>query len=173
LLLGCQVLGAQQRLDALKIWDMRPLIIYQYRWFLVLLLRECRALKLPLGWTRVRAIFTTKAVLDMLAELSVHAWLSLEVVFVTASNAVLVRRFSETRRRHPLAPAETPQDGIDRERDLLNEIHDEATIVLDTSDMTPHDLRAQVDRLFNRSGDSKLAITIHSFSLQTRGASRD
>ena len=60
LLLGCQVLGAQQRLDALKIWDMRPLIIYQYRWFLVLLLRECRALKLPLGWTRVRAISRQK-----------------------------------------------------------------------------------------------------------------
>ena len=45
----------------------------------------------------------TKAVLDMLAELSAHSWLSLEVVFVTASNAILVRRFSETRRRYPLA----------------------------------------------------------------------
>ena len=100
----------------------------------------------------------------MLAELSAHSWLSLEVVFVTASNAILVRRFSETRRRHPLAPAETPQDGIDRERDLLNEIQDAATVVLDTSDMSPHDLRAQVDRLFNRGGESKLAITIHSFS---------
>ena len=44
-----------------------------------------------------------------------------------------------------------------------------ATVVLDTSDMSPHDLRAQVDRLFNRGGESKLAITIHSFSYK-RGA---
>ena len=125
--------------------------------------------KIALGLDTRTRDFTIKAVLDMLAELSTHSWLSLEVVFVTASNAILVRRFSETRRRHPLAPAETPQDGIDRERDLLNEILDAATVVLDTSDMSPHDLRAQVDRLFNRSGESKLAITIHSFSYK-RGA---
>ena len=99
--------------------------------------------KIAIGLDTRTRDFTTKAVLDMLAELSAHSWLSLEVVFVTASNAILVRRFSETRRRHPLAPAETPQDGIDRERDLLNEIQDAATVVLDTTDMSPHDLRAQ------------------------------
>jgi UPF0042 nucleotide-binding protein len=125
--------------------------------------------KIAIGLDTRTRDFTTKAVLDMLAELSAHSWLSLEVVFVTASNAILVRRFSETRRRHPLAPAETPHDGIDRERDLLNEIQDASTVVLDTSDMSPHDLRAQVDRFFNRGGESKLAIMIHSFSYK-RGA---
>jgi UPF0042 nucleotide-binding protein len=120
--------------------------------------------KIAIGLDTRTRDFTTKAVLDMLAELSAHSWLSLEVVFVTASNAILVRRFSETRRRHPLAPAETPHDGIDRERDLLNEIQDASTVVLNTSDMSPHDLRAQVDRFFNRGGESKLAIMIHSFS---------
>jgi UPF0042 nucleotide-binding protein len=125
--------------------------------------------KIAIGLDTRTRDFTTKAVLDMLAELSAHSWLSLEVVFVTASNAILVRRFSETRRRHPLAPAETPHDGIDRERDLLNEIQDASTVVLNTSDMSPHDLRAQVDRFFNRGGESKLAITIHSFSYK-RGA---
>lgn len=125
--------------------------------------------KIAIGLDTRTRDFTTKAILDMLAELSAHSWLSLEVVFVTASNAILVRRFSETRRRHPLAPAETPHDGIDRERDLLNEIQDASTVVLDTSDMSPHDLRAQVDRFFNRDGESKLAIMIHSFSYK-RGA---
>ncbi len=125
--------------------------------------------KIAIGLDTRTRDFTTKAVLDLLADLSAHSWLSLEVVFVTASNAILVRRFSETRRRHPLAPDETPKDGIDRERDLLTEIQDAATVVLDTSDMSPHDLRAQVDRLFNRGGESKLAITIHSFSYK-RGA---
>ena len=125
--------------------------------------------KIAIGLDTRTRDFTTKAVLDMFADLSAHAWLSLEVVFVAASNAILLRRFSETRRRHPLAPAETPQDGIDRERDLLNEIQDAATIVLDTSDMSPHDLRAHVERLFNRGGESKLAISIHSFSYK-RGA---
>ena len=120
--------------------------------------------KIAIGLDTRTRDFTTKAILDMLAELSAHSWLSLEVVFVTASHAILVRRFSETRRRHPLAPAETPHDGIDRERDLLNEIQDASTVVLDTSDMSPHDLRAQVDRFFNRGGESKLAIMIHSFS---------
>ena len=125
--------------------------------------------KIAIGLDTRTRDFTTKAVLDMFADLSAHAWLSLEVVFVAASNAILLRRFSETRRRHPLAPSETPQDGIDRERDLLNEIQDAATIVLDTSDMSPHDLRAHVERLFNRGGESKLAISIHSFSYK-RGA---
>ena len=125
--------------------------------------------KIAIGLDTRTRDFTTKAVLDMLAELSAHSWLSLEVVFVTASNAILGRRFSETRRRHPLAPAETPHDGIDRERDLLNEIPDASTVGLDTSDMSPHDLREQVDRFFNRGGESKLAIMIHSFSYK-RGA---
>jgi len=125
--------------------------------------------KIAIGLDTRTRDFTTKAVLDMLAELSAHTWLSMEVVFVTASNMILLRRFSETRRRHPLAPAETPHDGIDRERDLLNEIQDAATTVVDTSDMSPHDLRAHVDRLFNGGGESKLATTIHSFSYK-RGA---
>ena len=125
--------------------------------------------KIAIGLDTRTRDFTTKAVLDMLADLSARSWLSLEVVFVAATNAILVRRFSETRRRHPLAPAETPHDGIDRERDLLNEIQDASTVVLDTSDMSPHNLRAQVDRFFNRGGESKLAIMIHSFSYK-RGA---
>ena len=49
---------------------------------------------------------------------------------------VLLRRFSETRRRHPLAPAESPEEGIQRESDLLGPIKARADMLLDTSEMT-------------------------------------
>jgi UPF0042 nucleotide-binding protein len=95
---------------------------------------------------------------------------ALTVLYLDASEDVLSRRYSETRRRHPMAPAEDPMTGIARELDLLAPIRAQAQNLIDTSALTVHDLRAEIRNWF--SGDAAeraLALVIHSFSYK-RGA---
>ena len=70
------------------------------------------------------------------------------IVFLEASDEALVRRYEEKRRPHPLAPTERVQDGIARERQLMEVLKDDADIVLDTSNMTPHELRGRIVSAF-------------------------
>ena len=63
------------------------------------------------------------------------------LIFLEASHAALVRRFSETRRPHPLAPDRSVTEGIRDERERLNVIRNLADEIVDTSDMTVHELR--------------------------------
>jgi UPF0042 nucleotide-binding protein len=69
------------------------------------------------------------------------------VIFLDANNAALVRRFSETRRPHPMAPKRSAAEGIRLERASLAGIRKLADVILDTSDMTVHDLREQFKTL--------------------------
>src|SRR5207247_7291529 len=66
------------------------------------------------------------------------------IVFLEASDEALVRRYEEKRRPHPLAPTERVQDGIERERHLLEVLKDDADLVIDTSGLTPHELRRRI-----------------------------
>jgi UPF0042 nucleotide-binding protein len=66
------------------------------------------------------------------------------IVFLEASDEALVRRYEEKRRPHPLAATERVQDGIARERQLMDVLKDDADIVIDTSNMTPHELRSRI-----------------------------
>lgn len=94
-----------------------------------------------------------------------------EVLYLDCAPDVLTRRYSETRRRHPLAPAETPAQGIEREIDLLVPIRAQADIVIDTTELSPHELRAELARWFDPSGSQRMALTLHSFSYK-RGIPR-
>jgi UPF0042 nucleotide-binding protein len=70
----------------------------------------------------------------------------IEVLFLDASDHVLVRRFSETRRPHPSAEGGSPADGIRRERERLAAIREGADRILDTTALTVHQLRAELTR---------------------------
>ena len=63
------------------------------------------------------------------------------LIFLEASHPALVRRFSETRRPHPLAPDRSVTEGITEEREKLNAIRAMADLILDTSNLTVHELR--------------------------------
>jgi len=115
--------------------------------------------------------FSTAGLLDAIDGVSRHPALTSDVLFLDARSEVLLRRYSETRRRHPLAPAETPESGIERELDLLGPVRDRADILIDTSEMTPHDLRAELARWFETSAGGGLAVSVHSFSYK-RGLPR-
>lgn len=106
-----------------------------------------------------------------LAELSARIESPIQSLYLDCRREILLRRFSETRRRHPLAPGDTPGEGIDRELDLLGPARARADILVDTSEMTPHDLRAEMERWFAPPGGRRLAVSIHSFSYR-RGIPR-
>jgi UPF0042 nucleotide-binding protein len=89
----------------------------------------------------------------------------LELLFLEASDRALVRRYSETRRPHPLARGDVPLgDGIARERQALAEVKKLADRIVDTSDYTVHDLRQAVERLYGAADAGKpMVVTIISF----------
>ncbi|NPD14678.1 RNase adapter RapZ [Xinfangfangia sp. D13-10-4-6] len=93
------------------------------------------------------------------------------VLYLDCAGPELIRRFSETRRRHPLAPNETPTEGIQRELDLLAPIRVRADLLIDTTDLTPHDLKAEIKRWFEPAKAGKLAVSLQSFSYR-RGLPR-
>jgi RNase adapter protein RapZ len=86
------------------------------------------------------------------------------LVFLEASDDVLVRRFDASRRRHPLAPDDRVAVGIQRERDLMSPFREGADIVVDTSDMSVRALRTRLGSYFSdvRSSDG-LSTTVISF----------
>lgn len=108
--------------------------------------------------------FSVSALSDLLRTLSKDTRADAQLLFLDASARVLTRRFSETRRRHPMAPVESPMEGIAREEDLLAPIKTRADLVIDTSELSPHDLRAEMLRWFGEKDSLRLAITVQSFS---------
>ncbi len=77
-----------------------------------------------------------------------------QILFMDAADEVLVRRYKESRRRHPLAPQGRLLDGIQRERKLLQELRGLATFIVDTTHMTPADLRKELSRRFGQDQES-------------------
>jgi len=89
------------------------------------------------------------------------------LLYLTAKNGVLQKRFMETRRSHPQAKDRTVQDGIDFERGWMKPLLDHADQVIDTSDFSIHDLRRVVDASFNPDpARQSLAITVFSFGFK-------
>jgi RNase adapter protein RapZ len=90
---------------------------------------------------------------------------SVEVLFLDASDDVLVRRFSETRRPHPLAGSGGPMDGIRREREKLAGIRALADRILDTTALTPHQLRADLIASYGGEapGSEGISLFVTSF----------
>jgi UPF0042 nucleotide-binding protein len=86
------------------------------------------------------------------------------VVFLDASDDVLVRRFEETRRRHPLANSERVIDGISRERELLGALKGEADLVVDTSMLNVHALRDRLHELFSEDAPAVRALQLNLVS---------
>ncbi|WP_323780326.1 RNase adapter RapZ [Thalassovita sp.] len=115
--------------------------------------------------------FSVNALIETLDSLRDAPGLETELLYLDCRFDVLLRRFSETRRRHPLAPAEGPEQGVRRELDLLVPIRTRADILIDSSDLTPHDLRAEVGRLISSETGARLAVSVNSFSYK-RGLPR-
>jgi len=90
-----------------------------------------------------------------------------ELLFVDAAAEVLLRRYSETRRRHPLAPAGMPgagvPDGIAREAAALAPLREAADLVLDTSELPLPELRRVIERRYGAAGLAGMSVSVVSF----------
>jgi UPF0042 nucleotide-binding protein len=86
------------------------------------------------------------------------------VLFLDASDDVLVRRYEASRRRHPLSDTERVSDGIARERTLLGSLKGESDLIVDTSNLNVHELRDRLRELFAETAvDGTLQVNVVSF----------
>src|SRR5947207_9068282 len=86
------------------------------------------------------------------------------ILFLEASDGDLVNRFEATRRRHPLAVGDRVAEGIRKEREMMEALRGDADLIIDTSRMTPHDLRDRVRELFAMAPpEAGLQVSIVSF----------
>lgn len=91
----------------------------------------------------------------------------MEVLYLEASDEVLVRRFSESRRPHPLAKGKPLDEAIRLERQMMEEIKKKADRIIDTSSLTVHQLRDELARLYRQdAGGQKLTILVTSFGFK-------
>ncbi len=97
----------------------------------------------------------------------------LEIIYLEASDDAIVRRYSETRRRHPLeSVAGAVREGAAMERAILSNIKQMADWVIDTTDINIHDLTALIVRAYDRSTSSRMAVEVVSFGFRD-GVPRD
>jgi UPF0042 nucleotide-binding protein len=92
---------------------------------------------------------------------------NLEVLFLEASDETLIRRYKESRRRHPLSPRGRILDGIHAERQQLEELRIRADNIIDTSELTSQQLRNQIAELFGKmQGKDQMAVSVISFGFK-------
>ncbi|SES41776.1 RNase adapter RapZ [Salipaludibacillus aurantiacus] len=85
-----------------------------------------------------------------------------QIVFLDAKDTVLVRRYKETRRSHPLADGGGPLEGITAEREMLDDLRGQAQMIIDTTDLKPLELR---ERILNRfSSEARESFSVHVLS---------
>ncbi|MEZ5888689.1 MAG: RNase adapter RapZ [Paracoccaceae bacterium] len=115
--------------------------------------------------------FSVAALIDLIDALTERPEVDAELLFLDCDPTELLRRYSETRRRHPFVLAPTPEDAVEREIELLTPIRARADILIDTTDMSPHDLKAEIARWVDAGAAERLAVSVHSFSYK-RGVPR-
>ena len=116
--------------------------------------------------------FSTEMLLQVIEDLREDDGFEVEVLYMDCSQDVLVRRYSETRRRHPLALDRPAADGIARERELTEPLRRWASQVIDTTSFTSNALQQEMRSRFARPGLSDPVLTILSFGF-SRGVPRN
>jgi UPF0042 nucleotide-binding protein len=99
--------------------------------------------------------------------------IAIRILFLEASEEVLVTRFAATRRKHPLAPEDRRLEGIRKEREIMEALRGDADLIIDTTELTPHELRDRVRDAFAATpGDTGLQVAVVSFGYKY-GVPRD
>lgn len=129
--------------------------------------------KLAVGIDARTRGFDAGGVLDVIARLRTDPGLRLQLVYAWADESTLLRRYTETRRRHPLAPQGVVADGIAAEIALTEPLREAADLVVDTSDLPIANLRRLIERHFGAdAGQAQLALSLMSFAYP-RGLPRE
>ncbi|SNZ05315.1 UPF0042 nucleotide-binding protein [Terribacillus aidingensis] len=103
---------------------------------------------------------------EALDKLSQEHWLEPQVLFLDAKDEVLVTRYKETRRTHPLAPEGLPLEGIQQERALLDQMRGRAQYIVDTSELKPKKLREKIMKRFKDADYEDFTVQMLSFGFK-------
>lgn len=115
--------------------------------------------------------FGPELLLETLDDLAERMDLDAQMLYLDASEDALVRRYSETRRRHPLSPDGSPAQGIASEMAMMTPLLERADVLINTTGLSPHDLKAEIERLFGGTQGAVMGVTVQSFSYK-RGLPR-
>lgn len=107
-----------------------------------------------------------EALSESLQEVREQYTFGTEILFLDATDSVLVQRYKESRRRHPLAPDGLPLEGIQSERKLLEELKGLSTQVIDTSSIKPQQLKEIMTQRFTSSEQKGMNINVLSFGFK-------
>jgi UPF0042 nucleotide-binding protein len=113
---------------------------------------------------RGREFFT--ALSESLHFIKDNPTLTYEILFLDATDSILVQRYKESRRKHPLAPTEAPLEGILQERKLLEELKGAATQIIDTSNLKPTQLKEKIVSRFTNLESNSIFINVISFGFK-------
>lgn len=130
-----------------------------------------RVTPLALGLDARNRDFSVGGLISLVEQLAARPDIAFEILYLDCAPEQIVRRYSETRRRHPLAPDMDPLSGVMAERDLMDPIRFRADILIDTTETSPHDLKAELNRWFAKDPDQALTVSVQSFSYK-RGTPR-
>lgn len=133
---------------------------------------HARPMPLAIGIDCRTRAFRADAVVEHIARLRERSDIDLTLLFFESDNDTLARRFSETRRRHPLAQDRPVMDGIAREREIMAPLNAIADQVFDTSGQSIHETRLQVKARYRLSSAQHLTLVVMSFGF-SRGLPRD
>lgn len=107
-----------------------------------------------------------KEVDSLIATLDNTQLVTTRIIFLDSSDSVLVSRYKETRRNHPLAPDGRVSEGIARERELLMDLRTRAQIIIDTSDISPRQLRERLIKDFATKDYQTFHVEVMSFGFK-------
>ncbi|WIV51053.1 RNase adapter RapZ [Marivivens sp. LCG002] len=115
--------------------------------------------------------FSVDAFLRVIDTLTRDPSIEVQLLYLDCAEDELIRRYSETRRKHPLLPDQAPIIGISQERALLVPIRNKADILIDTTGLSPHDLRVEIEAAFGIDSRKNMLLSVQSFSYR-RGIPR-
>lgn len=113
---------------------------------------------------RSRSFF--EEIQSMLVDIENTNFIDTQVLFLDASDEELVSRYKETRRAHPLAMDGLITEGIRKERAILDDIKTKATIIIDTTSLTPRQLREKINGAFKTSNEHGFRVEMISFGFK-------
>lgn len=123
-----------------------------------------RGVPLALGLDARNRDFSASGLIALIDSLVALPDIALETLYLDCAPDQILRRYSETRRRHPLAPEDDPLSGILAERNLMEPIRARADVLIDTTETTPHTLKAELNRFFSVAPADSMSVSVQSFS---------
>ena len=133
---------------------------------------EAGGAKVAIGVDARSRGFSPSAFADAVSLVRAREGLDAALLWLECSDETLLRRFDETRRRHPLARSGSVAQALELERAVLGPLREQADASIDTSDLSLTDLRREVAQRFGQDRDARLAVGLVSFGFK-RGAPRE